>query len=170
MSELYIEPECCPPFDPTPWDKQTFVWEQRLFIKERVLSLFNIPINFGQVMKKQTKLVESSGCKNTDNLSLSNHNSKFGMDVYYAVDKPVSSAQNEQLSGTFYSKVYEGSFKEINDWKTDFVKRIGIKEKEIEDLYYWYTTCPKCAKKYEKNYVVLHTQAMPFMDLDSWVR
>ena len=49
----------------------------------------------------------------------------------------------------------EGGFKEVEDWKTDFEKHVGIKEKEIEDLYYWYTTCPKCAKKYNRNYVVL---------------
>ena len=155
MRKLYPEVECCPLFDPVPWDNQTFVWEQKLFIKERVLTLFNMPLNFGQVMKKVNKMIENSACKNPDYLCLSNHYSNFGMDIYFAVDKPVSSAQNVQLDGTFYSKVYEGSYKEINEWKTDFEKRVGIMEKEIDTLYFWYTTCPKCAKKYERNYVVL---------------
>lgn len=155
MSELYTETECCPPFDPAPWDDQTFVWEQKLFIKESVISLFNMPLNFGQVMRRVDKMLKKSNCKNTDNLCLSVHKSSFRMDIYCAVDKPVSTAQNVQLNGTFYSKVYEGGFKEVEDWKTDFEKHVGIKEKEIEDLYYWYTTCPKCAKKYNRNYVVL---------------
>lgn len=34
-----------------------------------------------------------------------------------------------------------------------------IKEKgfkcDIKEVYMWYTTCPKCAKKYGKNYVVV---------------
>lgn len=30
--------------------------------------------------------------------------------------------------------------------------------KEIQKLYFFYTTCPKCAKKHGKNYVVLFAQ------------
>lgn len=155
MSEFYTENECCPIFDPPPWDNQTFVWEQKLFIKDRVFAIFNMPFNFGKVISKLNKLAENSNCENCDSMILVDFNSMFGFDVYYAVNKPVSLAQNVQLDGTFYSKVYEGSFKDINDWRIDFEKHVGIKEREIEHLYYWLTTCPKCAKKYERNYVVL---------------
>jgi hypothetical protein len=34
----------------------------------------------------------------------------------------------------------------------DYVKSKG---KTVEQLFYFYTTCPKCAKVYGKNYVVL---------------
>ena len=37
----------------------------------------------------------------------------------------------------------------------DYVKS---KDKRINKLFYFYTTCPKCAKTYGKNYVVLFAQ------------
>jgi len=37
----------------------------------------------------------------------------------------------------------------------DYVKSKG---KKIKELYFYYTTCPKCAKHYGKNYVVAFAQ------------
>jgi hypothetical protein len=34
---------------------------------------------------------------------------------------------------------------------TDYVQQQG---RQLETLYFFYTTCPKCAKHYGKNYVV----------------
>jgi hypothetical protein len=30
--------------------------------------------------------------------------------------------------------------------------------KELKKMYFYYTTCPKCAKEYGKNYVVILAQ------------
>jgi hypothetical protein len=46
------KPECCPEFNPIPWDEQTFEWKNRRFIREKVFTLFYIPMNFGKVMKR----------------------------------------------------------------------------------------------------------------------
>jgi hypothetical protein len=35
---------------------------------------------------------------------------------------------------------------------------VKAKGKALQKLYFFYTTCPKCAKKYGKNYVVLLAQ------------
>ncbi len=32
---------------------------------------------------------------------------------------------------------------------------VQSKNKKLKKFYFYYTTCPKCAKKYGKNYVVL---------------
>ncbi len=37
----------------------------------------------------------------------------------------------------------------------DFVQSKG---KVIQKLYFYYTTCPKCAKQYGKNYVAMLAQ------------
>jgi hypothetical protein len=37
----------------------------------------------------------------------------------------------------------------------DYVRQ---REKQLKKLYFFYTTCPKCAKYYGKNYVVLLAQ------------
>jgi hypothetical protein len=67
----------------------------------------------------------------------------------------VSDAKNTTLSGKFFSKVYEGPFRDTKKWCTDFEKVISEKGFELKKMYMWYTTCPKCAKKYGKNYVVI---------------
>ncbi len=147
--------ECCPRFDPTLWDNKVFEWDNKKFIKDKVFTLFFMPVNFGSVITKMTKKVESAGAKFLDGLCLSDHTSKWNMDLYLAVDREIPEAENVILSGKFLSKVYEGNFKETGKWCKDFENYAKDKGFEIKKQYMWYTTCPKCAKKYGKNYVVI---------------
>jgi hypothetical protein len=80
------------------------------------------------------------------------------MNVYLAVDKQIPGAENMTLSGKFLSKVYEGPFQDTGKWCTDFEQFSASKGMTISKWYMWYTTCPKCAKKYGKNYVVIIAQ------------
>ena len=150
--------QCCPKFDPTPWDEKIHQWDNKKFIKDRVLTVFYIPLNFGSVMKRLDEKVRKAGADMPDWLCLSDHASKWNMDVYLAVDKEIPGASNVTLSGKFFSKVYEGQFKDIGKWRQDFEKYAKDKNLSIEKRYMWYTTCPKCAKKYGKNYVVVLAQ------------
>lgn len=150
--------ECCPKFDPTLWDNKTFEWDNKKFIKDKVFTLFYMPINFGSVIKRMMSKIEKSGAKAEDWMSLSDHTSKWNMDLYVAVDKEVDGAENITLSGRFLSKVYEGDFKDTGIWMKDFEGSAKEKGVEIKKMYMWYTTCPKCAKKYGKNYVVIIAQ------------
>lgn len=147
--------ECCPKFDPKPWDEKVFVWENKRFLKDKVFTLFYMPVNFGPVITKLMAKIEKAGAKAVDWLSLSDHTSKWNMDIYVAVDKEVPGAENITLSGKFLSKVYEGDFKETGKWCEDFKQFAKGKGLEIKKWYMWYTTCPKCAKKYGKNYTVI---------------
>lgn len=149
------ESTCCPEFDPIPWDDQLSEWKDKRFIKDKVCTLFYMPINFGQVMKRLDRKVSASGATMPDNLGLSDHTSKWNMDIYLAVDKEVSDAENVTLSGKFFSKVYEGPFRDTEKWCKDFESNANAKGYTIKKWYMWYTTCPKCAKKYGKNYVVV---------------
>jgi hypothetical protein len=146
---------CCPRFDPEPWDQKAFDWKEKRFVKESVFTLFYMPVNFGSVMKKLDKQVRSAGGTILGGLCLSDHTSKWNMDVYVAVDREVPGAQNTSLSGRFASKVYEGSFKETGTWCKDFEQYAGSQALKIRKWYMWYTTCPRCAKKYGKNYVAV---------------
>jgi len=62
---------CCPKFDPAPWDDKLFEWENKKFIKERVFTLFYMPVNFGGAMKRLNKQVTGAGAVMTDWLALS---------------------------------------------------------------------------------------------------
>ncbi len=149
---------CCPKFDPSPWDDKIINWENKKFIRDNVLSLFYMPMNFGQIMKRLDAKVRNSEGTIPDGLCLSDHTSKWNIDVYVAVDKEIPDAENVTLSGKFLSKVYEGPYKDTKKWCKDFESLAKDKGLNIKKWYMWYTTCPKCAKKYGKNYVVILTE------------
>jgi hypothetical protein len=155
MNEKSQKSECCPEFNPAPWDDKVLEWNNKKFIKDKVFTLYFMPINFGQVVRRMTAKIVKSGAKAMDWMSLSDHTSKWNMDLYVAVDKQVQDAQNTTLSGKFLSKVYEGDFKETGKWCKEFENYAKSKKLEVKKWYMWYTTCPKCAKKYGKNYVVI---------------
>jgi hypothetical protein len=149
------ELECCPPFDPVPWEDKVFEWDKKKFIKDKVWTLFFMPVNFGQKMRKLDRIVTQAGAAFSGAMCLSDHTSKWNMDIYLAVDKDIPGVQNIALSGKYFSKVYEGSFNETGKWCRDFEGIAKTKGWSIKKWYMWYTTCPKCAKKYGKNYVVI---------------
>ncbi|MDD5015315.1 MAG: hypothetical protein PHW73_09510 [Atribacterota bacterium] len=156
MTDLQAQnSECCPRFDPAPWEDKIFEWDNKKFIKDKVFTVFHVPMNFGAVMKRLDEKVRKAGATIQDNMGLSDHTSKSNMDIYLAVDKEVPGAENVTLSGKFLSRVYEGDFKETGKWCKDFENYAKEKGLEIKKWYMWYTTCPKCAKKYGKNYVVI---------------
>lgn len=108
MNEELQKTECCPKFEPAPWDNKIFEWTDKKFVKDKVFTLFYIPINFGKVI---TRMITK--------------------------------------------KVYEGDFKETGKWCKDFADFAKAQGMQVKKMFMWYTTCPKCAKKYGKNYVVI---------------
>ncbi|MCX6774302.1 MAG: hypothetical protein NTY68_04900 [Candidatus Micrarchaeota archaeon] len=156
MEKLYEKSEtgCCNRFDPKPWDSKEITWKDKLFVKDHVLSFFHIPLNFGQVVVRNMEKIKKADALG-DQLMLSDENSLFGSDVYIAVSKEVPNARMERISGTFLSKVFEGSYKNMGTWIRDMEKYAASKGKKIEKMYFFYTMCPACAKFYGKNYTVI---------------
>jgi len=146
---------CCPEFDPKPWDNQLFEWKNKKFIKDSVFTLFFMPVNFGKVMIRLNKVISDAGAEIPEWLCLSDHTSRWNMDLYLAVDKEIPGAENTTLSGKYFSKVYEGPFRDTGKWCKDFENVLKSKGLNQKKMYMLYTTCPKCAKKYGKNYVVI---------------
>lgn len=150
--------ECCPRFNPEPWDDKEIVWEGKKFLQDRVRSFLHIPLNFGAVMKRSMVKIESAQAKSPDMVVLSDENSLWGADVYIEVDKVIPDAAMATISGTFLSQVFEGPYSQVKTWMPAMEKTVQDKGKTMKKLYCYYTTCPKCANKYGKNYVVLLAQ------------
>jgi len=150
-----VEKVCCPRFEPEKWDGKIFDWENKIFVKDRVFTALYMPIRFGAVMRSLDKKIEKAGAEIVDNLCLSDHTSRWNMDLYLAVNKKIDGLENVELSGKYLCKVYEGDYKETEKWCADFEKFAASKDYHIEKWYMWYTTCPKCAKKYGENYVAI---------------
>lgn len=156
MKKLYnSETGCCKKFDPKPWDEKTAKWKNKLFLKDHVLSFFHIPLNFGQVIvKNMDKIIEAKALA-PQPVFLSDEKSLFGADIYIAVTKNVPNSEMVKISGTFLTKVFEGHYKDIGKWVNEMEAFVKKKGKKMKKLYFFYTTCPACAKHYGKNYVVL---------------
>jgi len=157
MEKLYEQAEtgCCPRFDPGPWDDKEVVLDNRLFVKDRVRSFLHIPLNFGKVMVRNMERIQAAGAVESKPLMLSDENSLWGADIYIAVSKDVPGAEMANISGTFLSRVFEGPYKDVRKWVAQMKDAVASKKKTLKKLYFFYTTCPKCAQAYGKNYVVL---------------
>ncbi len=164
MENIFILPNsetdeiCCQKFDPKPWDDQFFEWKDKKFIRDNVFTIFYMPVSFGKAMVRLNKAVTNAGAEVPDWLCLSNHTSKWNMDLYLAVDKEIPGAENTSLSGKYFCKVYERPFRDTGKWSEDFKNQLKTKGLAAKKMFTWYTTCPKCAKKYGKNYVAMMAQ------------
>jgi len=160
MDKLYENSEtgCCPRFNPQPWDEKEVTFKDRLFVKDRVKSFLHIPLNFGKVMVRNMGKIQQAGALAPEPLLLVDESSLWGADVYIAVSKSVPGSEMARISGTFLTKVFEGSYKDIRKWIDQMKVYVNSKARDLKKLYFFYTTCPKCAKFYGKNYTVLLAQ------------
>jgi hypothetical protein len=150
--------ECCPRFDPAPWTDKEIIWDQKLFLQDRVTSFLHIPLNFPGVMKRCMATIMTAGAQDAARVILSDENSLWGADVYVSIAKDIPGARTTTLSGTFLSKVFEGPYQNVGKWMAEMKAHVAGKGKTLKKLYAFYTTCPICAKKYGKNYVVILAQ------------
>ena len=149
------ETGCCKRFNPEPWDEKEVNFVDKLFVKDHVISFFHIPINYGKVMKRNMEKIEQAGAKVEVPLMLSDENSLWGSDVYISVTKEVPQSEMARISGNFLSKVFEGPYSKMEDWIVEMKKFVIARNKVMKKLYFFYTTCPSCAKAYGKNYTVI---------------
>ena len=145
--------ECCPRFDPLLWENKMVVWNNKHFIHQHVRTFMYTPIGFGKAMRHLDAVAGAHTLP--ERLCLSDHKSPWEMDLYMAVDNPVQGADNIDISGNFFCKVYEGKFRKTGEWMKDFEQSVRDRNVQTTQIYMWYTTCPDCAKKYGKNYVVI---------------
>ncbi|MBU0906967.1 MAG: hypothetical protein KKE05_02305 [Nanoarchaeota archaeon] len=152
------ETGCCKKIDPKKWEGKTITWKKKRFIKDHVTSFFHIPINFGPVVKRTMAKIDSSKAFPKDPVWISDEKSLWGSDVYFEVTEHVPNAENVFLSGTFMTKVFEGPYQNIKIWMKEMEAYVKSKSKVPKNYYFFYTTCPKCAKQYGKNYVIIFAE------------
>lgn len=149
---------CCPPFNPEPWQDKEITWQDKLFVKDHVTSIFHIPINFGKKVVKNMALIEKANAKSDLSLMLCDEKSLWWSDIYINVAREVPDAEMAKISGTFLTKVFEGPYSQMRKWVSEMQEYVKSKGKEVKKFYLGYTTCPRCAKEYGKNYVVIFAQ------------
>lgn len=157
MDKLYEESEtgCCPRFDPEPWDEKKISWKDKLFLKDHVRCFLHIPLNFGKVMSRNMEKIKIADALTPNPVFLSDEKSPWRSDVLIAISKEMKGAELERISGTFLSKVFEGPYKNAGKWAKEMKVYVKSEDKEIKKMYFFYTTCPKCAKVYGKCYTAI---------------
>ncbi|MDD5163256.1 MAG: hypothetical protein PHD95_03550 [Candidatus ainarchaeum sp.] len=160
METLYEDSEtgCCPKFDPVPWDEKEVSFEGKLFLKDRVKTFLHIPINFGGIMVKDMGLIQKADALAEKPLMLYDGDSLFGADIFIAVSKEIPGKETVKVQGKFLSKVFEGNFKDSGKWVKEMQAYVKSKGIQPGKMYFFYTTCPKCAEYYGKNYVVIFSK------------
>lgn len=146
---------CCEKFDPAPWDNKELSWKEKLFLEDKVFTLFYMPLNFGAVVTRNMKKIMSAEAMPKKYFALADCCSPWKTKLFIEVTKEVPNSEMVKFSGKFLSKVFEGSFKETGKFAQEMKSYVSSKKKEMDKMYFFYTTCPKCAKKYGKNYIVI---------------
>ncbi len=52
--------QCCPKFDPEPWQDKEITWQDKIFVKDHVTSFLHIPFNMGKKIIKNMELIEKA--------------------------------------------------------------------------------------------------------------
>lgn len=153
------ETGCCARLDAAKWDGKTFVWKDKPFLKDHMRAVLHIPLNFGSVIGRDQRIIEEAGAYPEEPFWLTDEVSPWGSDLYTAVDRDtLPGATIEKLSGTFMTKVFEGPYRSIGQWTRHMEEHVQSQGRATDKLYFFYATCPTCAKKFGKNQVVLFAQ------------
>jgi len=154
------ETGCCPKPNVKDWDENKVIWKNKKFIKDSTFCLLHIPLNMAQMMDRSWKKIQAADASppTEEWMMLSYDPSPWKGEHYLSVTKNVPDASNVKISGTFLTKVFEGPFKEAPNWMKEMEAYVKDKGKKTKKMYFFYTTCPKCAKHYGKNYVVAFAQ------------
>ncbi len=151
---------CCPRFKYKEWDKSKVTWKNKKFIKDSSINLFHIPLNMSQVITRMWRRITQAKAEppTQEWVMLSYDPSPWKGEHFASVTKEVPGAENVTISGTFLTKVFEGPYNNVGKWIEEMEKYVADQDEKIKKLFFFYTTCPKCAKFYGKNYTVAFAQ------------
>lgn len=147
---------CCNLIDPLDWDQKHLTFQDKLFVHVRTRSILHMPINMNSVMQKTMQRIEEYGAAIEDEnfVMLTDDTSGWYSDHYIAVAEEVPGLEHERLSGEYITKVFEGPYRDAGKWYSQLIDYVFSLGYEPLKTYFFYTACPKCAKKFGKNYVV----------------
>jgi hypothetical protein len=145
---------CCPRFHPEGWDGQMLHFDRKPFIRASTVSLFHVPLNMGSVFSRTWSAIQHAHVNTGSYLVLSHDTSAWHAEHLFAVDEDLPGADMVFLTGEFYTKVFEGPYASAPAWRNAIAADLAARGRAMSELYFFYTTCPSCAKVYGKNYVV----------------
>ncbi|MBN2859141.1 MAG: hypothetical protein JXK93_02620 [Sphaerochaetaceae bacterium] len=150
---------CCPVFDPAGWDDTEFSFSGLTFISVPTRSFLHVPLDMGRMMNRAQKAIETAQAA-ADNryLMLSQELSMWKALHYILVTANVPGYQTTTIEGIWYASVFDGPFSSMGTWMKEIRSRVEARGATPTRHLAFYTTCPRCARVYNHNYVVLFAQ------------
>ena len=151
---------CCARFNPEGWDGAHLHFEDKPFLRATTHSIAHVPLDMGPVFTRA--LSHATAAEALDphqSLVLSRDLSAFRGEHLFAVTKPVPDEEMTTLSGDFTTRVFEGPYSHVRTWHRQLEDEATAQGHPPGAIWFYYTTCPGCAKVYGKNYVIGMTQS-----------
>jgi hypothetical protein len=146
---------CCPRFNPEGWDGRELHFREKKFLRATTRSAMHIPLNMGTVFTRvQNAIAKAKADDPNDVIVLSRDLSPWSAEHLFAVSHDVEGEEMCTLSGNFLTKLFEGPYREARHWVQTLEHAAREKGAEPGKIFFFYTTCPKCAAAYGQNYIV----------------
>ena len=145
----------CPRFNPEGWDGRHLHFEDKLFVHATTRSVMHVPVNMGRVFTRVQGHIEDAVVQDPCGyFVLSRDLSATKGEHLFAVTGPIPEEEMTTLTGDYVTRVFEGPYRKAKDWVHEMEVAVKSREHMPGDVFMFYTTCPKCARAYGKNYVV----------------
>lgn len=150
--------DCCPEFNPEPWNKVTHQWKDKPFIIDTTPQFMHMPLpwvyrkTITRMWDKAKRLGIAPELK--DFLLLAYDPSPWKSELYLAVTEDSPDASSVRMTGTYLSMVFDGPYSQVPKYIKEMEEYLSSQKKKSKKYFFYYTTCPKCAKKWGHNYIV----------------
>lgn len=149
------ETGCCPRFDPEGWDGRHLSFKDKPFVRATTRGLLHVPLNMGSVFSRVQANIEKAGAQDPKNyFVLSRDKSSTEAEHFFAVTRDVPGEDMVRMSGDFITRLFEGPYRHAKDWAHEMEIAAEAAGGKAKRVFMFYTTCPRCARAYGKNYVV----------------
>lgn len=146
---------CCPRFNPAGWDGQELHFRDKTFVRATTTSAMHVPLNMGKVFARVNDHLREAGAYDPDNfIVLSRDLSSWQAEHLFAISRPVPQEETARLTGDYITRVFEGPYRHARHWHAEMTALARDRGATAGEVYFFYTTCPRCAKAYGRNYVV----------------
>ncbi|MEW9919332.1 hydrolase [Marimonas sp. MJW-29] len=149
------ETGCCSRFNPLGWDNRLLHFEDKKFVRATTRSAMHIPYNMNTVFTRVQEHIEDAGAADPETeIVLSHDLSPWEGEHFFAVEADVPDEEMTTLSGDYFTRVFEGPYRRCAEFAHDMEVAARAMGKTAKEVYFFYTTCPRCAKHYGENYIV----------------
>lgn len=146
---------CCPRFHPEDWEGVELHFRDKLFVKATVHEALHIPLDMDRVFTRVDAAIRAADAHDPEShIVLSRDPSAWKGEHYFAVTKDVPGEEMTTLSGDFMTRVFEGPYRHAGEWMRQIHAAATARGIPDSEAWLYYTTCPRCAEYYGKNYVV----------------